>query len=65
MGLVRLYTLQDSTTEHFKTHNIRTNGIPITPVGKIRRAVVALLGQWNQMAWNYMSPESIAAHQLI
>jgi hypothetical protein len=66
MGFVRPYTLQDSGTEHFKTHNTRTNGIPtLIPAGNIRRPAVALLVQWNQMAWNYMSPESSAAYQLI
>jgi hypothetical protein len=42
------------------------NQIPtLTPAGDVKRPGVALLGQWNQVAWNEISSESGAAYQLI
>lgn len=65
-GCARPYALQDCGTGHFKTQNTRMNRIPtLTPARNVRRPGVALLGQWNQVAWNEMSPESGAAYQLI
>ena len=64
-GSARPHALQDCGAGHFKTQKTRMNLIPtLTPTGNIRRGV-ALLGQWNQVAWNEMSPESGAAYQLI
>jgi len=41
------------------------NSIPtLTPAGNVRRPGVALLGQWNKVAWNEISPESGTAYQL-
>lgn len=64
-GSARPYALQDCGTGHFKTQKTRMNRIrTITLAGNIRRPGVALLGQWNQVAWNEMSPESGTACRL-
>ena len=65
-GSARPYALQDCGTGHFKTQKTRMNRVPaLTPEGNVGRPGVALLEQWNQVAWNEISPESGAAYQLI
>jgi hypothetical protein len=39
--------------------------LTLTPARNVRRPGEALLEQWNQVAWNEISPESGAAYQLI